>query len=143
MKALKAVIIVAGSLAACTSEPFSGELSGSWGGAQMFVSATPASVTMTLGCGATVRIPHGLVVDASGAFRITDSLRGSLDGLAHDTLPGRPVIAVAISGTLTGDRLVVRLESPLLTGQIAPGWWTAIFDGRRGQPDDNHLCTRA
>jgi hypothetical protein len=130
-------------LAACTSDLGPGPLSGNWGGSSMLVQATPAGIIMTLGCGAIVRISHGVVLDSSGAFSVLDSLRGSLDGAERDTLPGRPVVPALVSGQLSGDVLSVALtldlptpEAPVTTG-AGP-----VFVGRRGQPAVAPACPR-
>jgi hypothetical protein len=136
-----AVLAAALTLAACSSEPF-GPLEGSWGGTSMQVTATRSSVVMALGCGAVVRIMHPVFVDGGGSFTVMDSLRGSFDGGAHDTLPGRPALAVSIVGKVTGDVLSITLPVSAVTpgSPTNAGYQTIAFDGRRGQPEDELVC---
>jgi hypothetical protein len=136
-----AVLASALTLTACSSEPF-GPLEGSWGGASMQVTATRSSVVMTLGCGAVVRIMHPIFVDGGGSFTVMDSLRGSFDGGAHDTLPGRPAVAVSIVGKVTGSVLSITLPLSAVTpgAPLNPGYGTIAFDGRRDQPEADLVC---
>jgi hypothetical protein len=137
LAALAAVL----ALAACSSEPF-GPLEGSWGGTSMQVTATRSSVVMTLGCGAVVRIMHPVFVDGGGSFTVMDSLRGSFDGEAHDTLPGHPVVALSIVGKVTGDAISITLPlSAVAPGEPPnPGTQLVVLDGRRGQPEAELVC---
>lgn len=130
--------ILAGALflAACSSEAFSGPLTGNWGGAGIQVSASRAAVIITLGCGAVVRISHPVILDASGAFTVLDSLRGSFDGGARDTLPDHPVVPVVINGTLKSDVLTLKLES----ARTFHGADAVFLNGRRGQPEIEQPC---
>jgi hypothetical protein len=142
MKLPLTVLTVALPLAACTSDLGPGPLSGSWGGASMQVSATPAGVVMTLSCGANVRIAHGVLLDGAGRFTVQDSLRGSLAGGApRDTLPGGPILPVEpalITGQLTGDLLTISLQ--LNSATIAAGV-PITFEGHRGQAGNtNENC---
>jgi hypothetical protein len=138
------LVVLAGALmfTACSSEPFPGTLEGSWGGSQMQVTATRSSVVMTLGCGAVVRIMHPVFVDGGGSFTVMDSLRGSFDGGARDTLPGRPALAVSIAGKVTGDMISITLPLSAVSPGVPPnpGYGTVAFDGRRGQPETELVC---
>jgi hypothetical protein len=136
MKLPLTVLAVALPLAACTSDLGPGPLTGNWGGSSMLVQATSAGVVMTLGCGAIVRISHGVVLDVRGSFAVLDSLRGSLDGAERDTLPGRPVVPALVNGQLTGDVLTIDLTLNFPDG-AGP-----IFEGRRGQPAVAPACPR-
>lgn len=133
MKLSLTVFAIATSVAACASDAGADLLSGSWGGESMQVSANPARVTITLSCGAVVRVTHSISLDAAGGFSVKDSLRGSLaGGSPHDSLPGGsavPVEPVLIVGTVAGDRLTltVRHGENVTNGP-------AMFEGRRGQP---------
>lgn len=129
------------TLTACNSEPFPGPLNGNWGGDAMQVTATRSSVVMTLGCGASVRIMHAVILDNSGKFAVTDSVRGSFDGGMRDTLPNHPVATAQITGFVSGDVLTVSVD-PII-GDVPSSDTDAgapIFTGHRGQPETELIC---
>lgn len=121
----------------CGSEPMPGMLNGNWGGANMAVSATSRAVVMNLGCGAIVRLKHGLFLDGSGRFAVVDSLRGSIGGGMRDTLPEHPVVVALISGRLVDDVLTVNVD---LNYNAAPTGDEIVVSGRRDQPEEGMVC---
>lgn len=137
MKLPVALFALAALLSACINDFAPGPLVGDYGGEDMQVAATANGVVMTLGCGAVVRIAHPVVLDASGSFRVLDSLRGSLDGGARDTLPEMPRAAALITGNIKDDVLTINLD----LGNSAMGSGQQItFSGRRGQLENGAIC---
>lgn len=126
----------------CGSGDAPGLLLGTWGGYGGTVTASRNGMLVSLSCGAEIRIAHPVFVGETGAFRVADSLRGSLSGSQRDTLPGRPVDAVSLSGTLSGDRLRIAIESPQVddTTLVAGFGPLVIFDGERGQAPPGVVC---
>jgi hypothetical protein len=129
-------MILALSLAACSSDVGGDPLTGTWGGMSFQVSATRESVTIALSCGAVVRVRHAIIPDASGRFTVRDSVRGSIDGGARDTLPGRPEPAV-IGGQLSGDLLTINVALDRRP-DVAP----TRFAGRRGRANADTIVCR-
>ncbi len=141
MKLPFAVLAIAASVAACSSDSESGPLTGTWGGQSMSISATPTgTVTITLTCGANIKVSHPIMIDASGKFSIVDSLRGNLGGGgATDTLPGvlphSPVQAVELDGQISGDLPSVTLTFDLATGNVTLPF---TFTATKGQPGNTN-----
>jgi hypothetical protein len=135
MKLPLTCLAVAAALTACSSDSESGPLTGTWGGPSMSVSAASGAVTITLTCGAKIKVSHPIMLDASGRFSLVDSLRGNLGGGSPtDTIPGLskiPIQAVEVDGQISGDVLSLTLTLDLTTGNITV---PITFTATKGQP---------
>lgn len=128
----------------CGSGDASGLLLGTWGGYGGTVTASRNGMLVSLSCGAEIRIAHPVFVGETGAFRVADSLRGSLSGGERDTIPEKPRVSpIEVEGTLRGDHLDIAL------GFIAPAsdlstvtaiGSVVVFNGDRGKPAAAVAC---
>jgi hypothetical protein len=144
MKLPLSFLAIAAALTACSSDSESGPLTGTWGGPSMSISAASGAVTITLTCGANIKVSHPIMVDASGKFSIVDSLRGNLAGGATDTLPAslpaRPVQAVEVDGQISGDVLSLTLTLDLTTGNITLPFTFTATKGQPGTMNSYEIC---
>jgi hypothetical protein len=124
------------ALAACSPDAGGDPLVGSWGGESFQVSATPLRVEIALSCGATVRIRHAIIADASGRFTVQDSVRGALEGGFRSSSLGVSMEPATISGQLIGDVLTLDVQLQRFGGDHP-----RRYEGRRGEPDvDSQPC---
>lgn len=141
MKVSYATIAMSLVLGACAAGDNPGDvLDGNWAGADGRVIAGSHGVLITFACGAVVRIPSAVRFEEVGHFSVVDTVRGTLDGSARDTLPGHPLYPYRFDGYIAGDQLTIYL-SPTNREPETLGFKFQAFQGRLGgSADSTRVC---